>query len=299
MAVAKSGSNVLRIAGGGGVISVAGESCNDNPDGWLESGDLWMDNTYESEVEEEKSTTAINESVWGAAYGRGGSGAWRSIPLPNPDTVGPYAGDWENHGGWAGADWNGSGYSAGGDGEDLRFWSFTMFISPNMLNNVVLPAAAWMKFLDSSCGGGGNNRWVVALDGTGSVPGGGLKFGIAAGGAGSRLFDDGVNTNPDLSAFISTEFVWFCIVYDAANTTAHIYMKREGDSGVTKILERDETTVFGSELLEDGGAGWYAPGQSFAGYWDYGDCGLYTYSATQYMVLDDFKIANYWVGPPW
>jgi hypothetical protein len=159
-----------------------------------------------------------------------------------------------------------------------------------------------MKFLDLSQAGGNsvNHRWVtfLAAQGHGGAnPINGFQFGLASGGAGTSLVNDGRNTNPDLRAFIFDEFVWFCIVYDAANTEAFIYMKRQGDSGVRRILHRDETTVYGTEVYGNTGGGWSTT-VSFAGYWDFGT-NFAADATNNYMVVDDLVVANHWTGPVW
>lgn len=274
------------------VLPCASGSGNDNPDAWPESGTVYVNRNYNTENLAADMPGAVPNPVhdfdWLSNIGRGRSGAWKAWPRPGG----------EQNSGWP---------NRWGSAQPRRiFHSFTMHISEAMYNNVWLaPGATWMKFLDlaqANSRSTSNHRWVTSLAATGRSGSNrvtGLQFGFNAGGAGTALYDDGINANPDLTQFIFDEFVWFCIVYDEANTSAHLYMKREGDPGVTKILFRDEGTVFGSEYFGSTGAGWN-PGSavSFAGYWDFGT-GFSENAATQYMVIDDLVIADHWTGPPW
>ena len=283
--------SLLMLSGAGGSSGGAGsDSSDNNPDSWSETGNLWMDVAYETQVNEEKSFSAMVTNAWASNYGRGGSGGWRAIPNDGA------ASGLELHSGWAGAAWDGGSYSSAGNGSSRFFLSFTMLISQNMLTNVFAGAVGRMKFLDAACGAGNNRRWVMNLANN-NYTSDGLKFGFAAGGASTDLYEDGTNTNWNLQDY-PDEFIWFCVVYDETNTSAYLYGKREGDAGVTKLLFRDETTVFGSDFYESG-SGWSMPLQSIGGYWDWERESYFTYNTNQYMTLDDMMLSDYWTGPPW
>jgi hypothetical protein len=307
--VSDAHAQIAAIAGA--IVGSAGESEGggiDNPDGWPESGDILRSEDYNTEnagdmynADPSSLSPVVYDQAWVSNIGHDGSGAWKAWPVPAGSS-----GDHERNAGWSDGGW--------APGEQLVFWSFKIRMTQAMHDNVFYSTAptgaTWMKFLDQTQVNNttGNHRWVTSLAVNGRAGAvdttSGMQFGLRAGGAGTALHDDGVNTNPDLTDYIFDEFVWICIVYDLPNTEAFIYWDVQSDAnGVQLALHRDETTEYGTELYETTGDGWNGASPGIAGYWDFGSgFGVGGYSEdpdTQYIVMDDLVVSNYWVGPQW
>jgi hypothetical protein len=278
------GQFIIRPLSGGG-----GGGSNNNPDGFPTTGNLWMSRDYETEITSQVQPSPPSSScTWGSTFGRSSSGGWRTTCIQATG---------EDSTGWL---YNNPGIGAVDDWRTV-FYSFTMKLSTsfvNTLRNLTNP----LKFLDArqylADGSGPDSvnfrtRWVNYLVGDGS---GRLKFSLTVGGAGGFFFDDGVNINPDLATFIDNEFVWFCMMQSEENLLTAIYMKRQGDSGVTKMIQRDSSVGAPTESYQSNGRGFVVGERTFCGYWEFAD---YLGNGTEHAFLDDFVVADYWTGPIW
>jgi hypothetical protein len=262
---------------------------NDNPDGFPTSGNTYYATDFNTEVEGAVADVSGTVETWGSSFGRGGSGAWRIRPIGE---------SWSEQ--LAGVAYAPPpSYPLCAVDEFQRFFmSFTLFIHQRMIDDVWTGAPGKMKFLDvrlwDAAGTGGttdsNGRWVTFL----SVVDGQLKFGLAAGGAGTSYY----GSQTGFSAAVAAGFVWFCIMYDEGVSPsapiAAVYQKNAGDPGVTKIVERDSSIVFGAEQYISIGRGFRICEVGALYDWEK----TWTSHADQYWVMDDLSFTDYWVGPP-
>jgi hypothetical protein len=285
-------------SGGGSGGHSAG---NDNPDGHPTAGQLFYESDFETEVPGQVVEQLSDlDMVWGENYGRDDSGGWRAIPRP---TV------WEDNRGW-----NTTGDEIVPiDVARRAFFAFTITASPSFVNELMLGSPRLgFKFLDvrqylpsgtDIDGNNGHTRYVSFFGVPDDAPGQ-LKFTATPGGAGSFYHDDSVNQQPDWGTLLPNGFTWVCLLVDEENARMAVYMKRPNDPGVTKVLERDATVVLSNppdpdEFFESNGRGFAVGERTIGGYWDApGGISGFTESPDHWITLDDLKVSDYWIGPP-
>jgi hypothetical protein len=144
---------------------------------------------------------------------------------------------------------------------------------------------------------GGDDRWVAPF-GTGTDTDGHLRFAVAAGGAGSWLSDDGVNTPINIEDY-PNQWFWVCFVSQEGDTRADtwmkIYLKLPGAPGVITTVVRDGLFEYGPEWLGHKGRGWYAGDKSVGGYffstgWDA--------DGSETWTMGHLFIGDFWRNPP-
>ena len=292
---------------------------NNNPDSYPAATLTQTSRDYETEVAAEMvdpTATTVAYSDYFPTGGYSGTGAWRTYAINGVDDSLQDNRGWDS--GLNGGDW-------AVDTSNLLTISYMLYVSSAFMADLADTAAntntfwqAGGKIIDvamwdaAGTGRDSNTRqvikfWPTGTDGFWGEPTfpdtEGVWFSHLNGGAGSEFVGDNENTYGTQTDFqtITDEWVWVCHVFDAvdaddANKWTRTYMKRSGDSGVTKILEKRGDYNTAPHIAQAWTSrGWYNA-RSVWGYWDeiYGA----TDSTSKYISLDRLRVANGWIDPP-
>jgi hypothetical protein len=293
--------------GGNGSTGTGGTSnCDNNPDGYPTSGDLFYANDYETNTLNGMWEAPLVELAWGANFGHDGSGAFRAVPQPFPSTSGDSPN--EDHAGWGISE-----QQTPVDACRRVFISYLLYLSQDLLDDIADPPAAqgrafWQagnKIVDISqynANGQGTDdengfRYVLKLRRNNLDDSGRVQFSHLAGGAGIEYFDDGTNDNPDWRT-LADQWVWVMHVLDEENTEMRTYVKRATDCPVQRALVRDGTFQGpdAGDFLQSHGRGFRVADMPLWGYWD--DIVNATISDTKYVAIDRVRVSDHWIAPP-
>lgn len=299
MSLARSGSNLLRIAGGG-MLSVGAAGGDTNPHNYPLATITYRSEDYNTEdsadIYDDAATTV--EMVYQASGGTGNSGHWRAIP---DDAA------LEVNNGWVAL---GFGGSPAVDETDLLVFYYKLRLSSLFLEDMRDETSGFgdsgHKILDvfmwNSGGTGRDNttRQVIKFLHTGSPGAGGLYWSHLKGGAGNEYTDDGVNTPIDMYSLPDEWFdVWH--VFDRANEVTRSYIKRSSDSDVQVVLERFSSASGGYTPAADEpyvytARGWN-DGEGQTGLWYFWDDLTLAANSSRYVDIDSLRIGNGWFEP--